>query len=160
MNWENRIEEAWNSATPEDAEERIEVIYALAAEKPADDPIAQFERASAQDSYGSEFEAEGLYKSALATGLSDIDSYRTIRAHIQLASTLRNLGRFQEAVSLLEEAEKLDLSADQRNWVRAFQLLCNLSLGKDVSESKAELASLSPTLTRYQVSVVRYAKEF
>ena len=160
MNWENRIEEAWNSATPESVEEHIEVIYALAAEKPADDPIAQFERASAQGSYGSEFKAESLYKSALATGLSEIDPYRTIYAHIQLASTLRNLERFQEAVSLLEEAEKLDLSTDQRNWVRAFQLLCNLSLGKDVSASKAELASLSPTLTRYQTSVIRYANEF
>ena len=143
-----------------DGEERIAVIDALAAEQPTDDPIALYERASAQDSYGSEYVAEGLYKSALANGLADVDVYRTICAHVQLASTLRNLGRYQEAVALLGTAQKLDLSPDQQNWVRTFQLLCNLSQGLDVADSKSELSALIPILTKYQISVTRFAKEF
>jgi len=160
MNWEERIAAAWKSSTPQDEVERIAVIDALAAERPTDDPIALFERASAQDSYGSEFVAEGFYKSALANGLAEVDVYRTVCAHVQLASTLRNLERFQEAVSLLDAAQKLNLSPDQRNWVRSFQLLCNLSLGIDVANSKSELAGLIPILTKYQISVTRFAKEF
>jgi tetratricopeptide (TPR) repeat protein len=160
MNWEARIAAAWKSVTPEGPEERIAVIDALAAERPTDDPIALFERASAQDSYGSEFVAEGLYKSALADGLAEVDVYRTVCAHVQLASTLRNLERYQEAVSLLEATQKLNLSPDQRNWVRTFQLLCNLSLGLDVTNSKSELTALIPILTKYQISVTRFAKEF
>ncbi len=109
-------------------EERITVIDAFAAERPIDDPIPIFERASAQDSYGSEFKAEGFYKSALSNRLADVGVFRTVCAHVQLASTLRNLDRYQEAVSLLDTAQKLDPSSDQRNWVRSFQLLCNLSL--------------------------------
>ncbi len=160
MDWEERIEAAWKSATPEGEVERIAVIDALAAERPTDDPIALFERASAQDSYGSEFVAEGFYKSALANGLAEVDVYRTVCAHVQLASTLRNLGRYQEAVSLLDTAQKLDLSPDQQNWVRTFQLLCNLSQGLDVADSKSELSELIPILTKYQISVARFAKEF
>ena len=160
VNWEERIAATWKSVTPEGPKERIAVIDALAAERPTDDPIALFERASAQDSYGSEFVAEGLYKSALVNGLAEVDVYRTICAHVQLASTLRNLERYQEAVSLLEATQKLNLSPDQRNWVRTFQLLCNLSLGLDVSSSKSELTALIPILTKYQISVTRFAKEF
>ena len=160
MDWEERIAAAWNSASPEGENERIAVIDALAAERPIDDPIALFERASAQDSYGSEFVAEGFYKSALANGLAEVDVYRTVCAHVQLASTLRNLERYQEAVSLLDAAQKLNLSPDQLNWVRTFRLLCNLSLGIDVANSKSELSALIPILTKYQISVTRFAKEF
>ena len=160
MDWEERIAAAWKSATPEGEVDHIAVIDALAAERPTDDPIALFERASAQDSYGSEFVAEVFYKSALANGLAEVDVYRTVCAHVQLASTLRNLERYQEAVSLLDAAQQLDLSPDQRNWVRTFQLLCNLSMGLDVADSKSELSALIPILTKYQISVTRFAKEF
>lgn len=158
--WEERIAAAWNSPTPENEIERIALIDALAAERPIEDAIALFERASAQDSYGSQFVAEGFYKSALANGLGDVDAYRNVCAHVQLASTLRNLEKYQEAVSLLEAAASLNLSPDQRNWVRAFQLLCNLSQGLEVANSKAELAALIPKLTKYQISINRFAKEF
>ena len=160
MNWESRVQKAWASATPESAEERIKTIEQLASEKPPNDPVALFERASAQDSYGSEFEAEPLYKAAIAAGLSNVDPARNTQAFIQLASTLRNLGKLEEATATLAEAEKLDVDLDQANWVRAFQLLCKLSMGEDITESKAELEILSQLLTRYQASVTRFAKEF
>jgi hypothetical protein len=73
---------------------------------------------------------------------------------------LRNLGKFEEATATLAEAEKLDLDPDQANWVRAFQLLCKLSMGEDATESKAALEILRHQLTRYHASVTRFAKEF
>ena len=72
----------------------IERIDALAAERDADDARALFERAGARDSAGLEAEAEPLYRRALARGLDD--DHRA-QAVIQLASTLRNLGRIDEA---------------------------------------------------------------
>jgi tetratricopeptide (TPR) repeat protein len=132
MNWESRVQKAWISATPESAVERIRIIEELASERQSNDTVALYERASAQDAYGSEYEAEPLYRAAISAGLYKIDPSRNTQAFIQLASTLRNLGKLHEATATLAEAEKLDLDPDQANWVRAFQLLCKLSMGEEV----------------------------
>lgn len=57
-----------------------------------------FELAGVRDSLGLEDEAVPLYREALAAGL---DADHEARARIQLASTLRNLGRLDEARELL-----------------------------------------------------------
>ena len=60
--------------------------------------IELFELAGDHDSAGREAEAVGPYREALALGLPpDLD----VRARIQLASTLRNLGEVGEAVAIL-----------------------------------------------------------
>ena len=97
--WDDRIDAVWNDDTLSDAE-RIERIDALAAERGEDDPVALFERAGARDSAGLEAEAEELYVRALAGGLDDV---RRQRAVIQLASTIRNLGRVDESLAMLRE---------------------------------------------------------
>ena len=62
--------------------------------------IALFELAGEHDSAGREHDAEGPYREAISLGLPpDLD----LRAHVQLASTLRNLERFDEAVAMLRE---------------------------------------------------------
>ncbi len=66
----------------------------------AERAIELFEIAGDHDSAGRETDAEGPYREAIALGLPpDLD----VRAHIQLASTLRNLERFDEAVAILRE---------------------------------------------------------
>ncbi len=69
-------------------------------ETEAERAIELFHLAGEHDSAGREAEAEGPYREAIALGLpADLD----IRAHIQLASTLRNLEQFGEAVAMLRE---------------------------------------------------------
>jgi hypothetical protein len=56
-------------------------------------------RGGARDTAGIESEAEKYYRAALASG--QLDAYRSSRASIQLASTLRILGRLKESEQLL-----------------------------------------------------------
>lgn len=60
--------------------------------------MALFERAGAHDSTGEPERAAPLYQQALAANLS---GGRRRAAVIQLASTLRNLGRADESVAML-----------------------------------------------------------
>jgi tetratricopeptide (TPR) repeat protein len=160
QDWELRVALAWDSDVPKEAKKRIKVIEELAHLRDPNDPIAIFERACAQDSFGSEFAAESLYREALANKLSDVDTYRAVRAHVQLASTLRNLNRVEDAVQTLKNAKTLDMTPEQQAWVRAFELLLNLTRGLDTENSKMELGKLIPALTRYQRSLNRFILEF
>ncbi|TPX01171.1 tetratricopeptide repeat protein, partial [Schumannella luteola] len=72
-------------------------IDEIAAEHP-DEPLALFERAGARDSTGDEAGAEQLYRAALAAGLPESERAQCV---IQLASTVRNLGRPEESLELL-----------------------------------------------------------
>ena len=71
----------------------------LVAERPPDDPVGLFELASAFDSTGHPEPAAERYRAALDRGLT---GYRRRRAVIQLASSLRNLGKVDESLALLE----------------------------------------------------------
>ena len=158
--WELRIALAWDSDVPTEPKERIQVIEELARLRDPKDPIAIFERACAQDSFGSEFAAESLYREALANKLSDVDTYRAVRTHVQLASTLRNLNRVEDAVQSLKDVKTLEMTLEQQAWVRAFELLLNLTQGLDTENAKMELEELIPTLTRYRRSLNRFILEF
>ena len=68
-------------------------VDVLAAELPAGRPEAPFERACAFDSTGHPEPAVTLYREALAGGLTGL---RRRRATVQLARSLRNLGRAAE----------------------------------------------------------------
>lgn len=89
--WEQRIDAAYSGDRTED--EVLATVLALCDQRPPDDPDALFERAGVHDYVGREAEAEPLYRQALASGLAGI---KRARAMIQLASTLRNLGRAEE----------------------------------------------------------------
>ncbi len=81
----------------EQYEEAILHFETLATKHP-EDPRVLFHLAGAYDAAGHEERAVAPYQEALALGLDDEE---TLRAQIQLASTLRNLDRFDEAVSIL-----------------------------------------------------------
>jgi predicted Zn-dependent protease len=62
--------------------------------------IELFELGGEHDSAGHETEAVRQYREAIELGLpADLD----LQARIQLASTLRNLGEFEEAVAILRD---------------------------------------------------------
>ncbi len=82
-----------------DDAERIEAGAALAAAHPADGRVA-YEYAGTFDSAGRESEAVPLYRRALDLGLREPHRHR---CQLQLASSLRNLGRLGEAMTLVDE---------------------------------------------------------
>lgn len=135
---------------------RIDAIEALAAEYPAEDARALFERAGAYDAAGREAEAEPLYRRALAAGLDDD---RRAQAVIQLASTIRNLGKIEESLELLaDEYDSRDRDG-MRDAAAAFYALALSSSGDDRRALAVALDALAPHLPRYVRSVAGYAAE-
>ena len=151
---ERRIAELWASLDDREPAEFLTEMRALVGTTPLDHPAALFELASAHDSLGQEREAEPLYRAALEGG--GLDSYRRRRAVIQLASTLRNLGKAGEAEELLrvERGEPPDELDDA---VAAFLALALADAGKPREALSVALAALAPHLTRYNRSLAAYA---
>jgi hypothetical protein len=127
---------------------------ALVAELPAGDPVAAFERAAAWDSTGHSDRAVPLYREALRGRLP---GERRRRAVIQLASSLRNLGRAQESVELLtgERAAGGDHLGDA---VAAVLALALADAGRPREGVGVAVAALAPHLPRYQRSMAAYAR--
>ncbi|GAA1990341.1 tetratricopeptide repeat protein [Microbacterium pumilum] len=153
--WDERVEAVWEDESLSD-QERIAHIDALAAERDELDARALFERAGARDSAGIETEAEPLYRQALEAGLDD--EYRT-RAVIQLASTLRNLGRTDEALWMLRVEFDRGPDAPLHDAAAAFYALALVSTGDAVAAASVALTALAPHLPRYTRSVTGYADE-
>lgn len=153
--WEARVASVWADASLDDSQV-IEAIDALAAERPAGDARAAFEAAGARDSAGLETEAEPLYRTALAGGL---DAEHRPQAVIQLASTLRNLGRHDESVQLLEEQLGAEPDGPYAGATSAFLALALVSAGEPQRATAVALRALVPHLPRYHRSVGAYADE-
>ncbi|TPW74903.1 tetratricopeptide repeat protein [Schumannella soli] len=130
-------------------------IDALAAERP-DDPEALAEAGGARDSAGLESWAEQLYVRALDAGLAE--PYRS-QVTIQLASTIRNLGRPEESIALLDahfgDQPEHELAAA----ASAFRALALTSAGRQVEAVAELLITLAPTLPRYRRSVRAYGRD-
>ncbi|WP_199809571.1 tetratricopeptide repeat protein [Streptomyces sp. NRRL S-920] len=155
--WEQRLAEVWNSleAYEEDrAAEFRALIDELAAELPEGDPVGLFERAGAFDSTGHSDRAVPLYQEALERGLG---GYRKQRAVIQLASSLRNMGRAEEGVALLTP-ELVGPPSELDDAVRAVLALCLANLGREREGLALVLGALAPHLPRYQRSMAHYAR--
>ncbi|MVO83955.1 tetratricopeptide repeat protein [Streptomyces sp. p1417] len=155
--WERRVAAAWadiDAYGDERAEEFRERIGKLADELPPGSAVAPFERACAYDSTGRSDKAVPLYKEALAAGL---EGYRRRRTAIQLASSLRNTGRLDEAIALLTpelEAEHDELD----DAVRAVLALCLVDAGRGREAVSLAVGALAPHLPRYQRSMANYAR--
>jgi tetratricopeptide (TPR) repeat protein len=152
--WEQRISDLWASIDDLSDEQFLARMEELVAELPGS-AVAAFERASALDSTGHADRAVPLYRQALELGLQG-ESRR--RAVIQLASSLRNLGRASESVALLT-AER-DARSDQLDdAVAAFLALALVDTGREREAVALALTALSRHLPRYQRSLANYAKE-
>ncbi|RII98146.1 tetratricopeptide repeat protein, partial [Clavibacter michiganensis] len=140
--WDARVAAFWASADDEQADETVAGMRALVAERPADDPRALYELASAHDFVGREAEAVPLYRAALDGGL---DPEHRPLAVIQLASSLRNVGEAAEAVALLE-AMPDDVHGPGRD---AFLALALHDAGRPTEALAVALRRLAPTLPEY-----------
>jgi len=161
--WERRIAGAWASVDDyDDREEEFRAhIDALAAELPEGDPRAMFERACAWDSTGHSDRAVPLYRSAIDHGLA---GYRRRRAVIQMSSSLRNIGRLDEAIGWLAAERDIDpatLDEPTRSLadaISAVTALCLVDAGREREAVSVAVAALAPHLPRYQRSMANYAR--
>ncbi|MGW8483484.1 tetratricopeptide repeat protein [Microbacterium sp. NPDC055903] len=155
--WEERIDEVWAEASGTVvAAEVIARIDEIAAERGDRDARAVFERAGARDSAGREDEAVVLYRRALALGLDD--EHRP-QAVVQLASSLRNIGAFEEALALVEEERSAHPDSPYRDAVAAVQALTLASMGRTEKGLSIALLALVPHLPRYHRSMTAYAEQ-
>ncbi|TXK19693.1 tetratricopeptide repeat protein [Homoserinibacter sp. GY 40078] len=153
MDWTERMAAVWAEADGLTDAELVRRIDEIAAEHP-DEPIALFERGGARDSTGDEAGAETFYRAALAAGLPASERSQCV---IQLASTVRNLGRPEESIELLRE-EFTDRDDDPlAEAAVAFAALALVDLGRPVEAVSALLHTLTPHLPRYHRSVHAYA---
>ena len=153
--WDERMAAVWADDSLTDVE-RIARIDTLAGERDPDDARALFERAGARDSAGLETDAEPLYRRALDAGL---DEEHRIRATIQLASTLRNLGRTDEALQMLRAEYESGQGTALHDAAAAFYALALASSGQALAAASIALKALAPHLPRYTRSVTAYADD-
>lgn len=153
--WERRIGALWASIDNYDEENFFAEILRLASELPQGDPAALFERACAFDSTGHSDKAVPLYRQALENGLEGL---RRRRATIQMASSLRNLGKSDEALALLA-AERERTSDELDDAVSAFLALALADAGREREALSIALVALAPHLPRYQRSLANYARD-
>lgn len=153
--WEQRVALLWKSIDGYSEPDFVAAMRELAAELPAGDPVGPFELGGAYDSTGQPDLAIPLYQQALAGGLAP--PLRR-RATIQLASSLRNLGRAEESVTLLT-AELAAGSDELDDAVRAFLALALTSVGRDREAVSIALTALARHLPRYNRSLTAYAAE-
>ncbi|MFJ3958409.1 tetratricopeptide repeat protein [Arthrobacter sp. NPDC090010] len=151
--WDRRIESFWNETDGRDPEGLIARMTNLARERPEGDPGALYELASVHDFLGHENQAIPLYQAALDGGL---DGERRPQAVIQLASSLRNVGRATEAVSLLEAFSD---DATTGSASQAFLALALFDIGRSREALQVALTALAPTLPLYSRAVTAYAEE-
>jgi len=154
--WYERVSAVWASAGEMAENDVVAAIDELVAERDPDDPAAVFEAASARDYAGLESEAEPLYRRAIELGL---DGAVLPRAVIQLASTLRNLGRPNESVRLLENLLHGHPADEWTGPAAAFLALALASRGDERDATSVALAALADYLPVYSASVRGYAIE-
>ncbi|WAC51998.1 tetratricopeptide repeat protein [Frigoribacterium sp. SL97] len=150
--WEDRVAALWADETVDD-EQRIERMTALAADAPHP-ALGEFELGGAHDSGGREAEAHVHYAAATVAGLDAVDPTRAAQMVVQHASTLRNLGRVDEAIAMLRDAPEHPATGAAP---RVFLALALHSAGRSDEALRVAIEAVEPTLPRYHRSVRAYA---
>ncbi|MFG2513338.1 tetratricopeptide repeat protein [Streptomyces sp. NPDC048584] len=151
--WERRCAALWAAFDDLDAAEFRSRMRTLTGELPQGHAVAAFELASACDATDLGEQAVPLYRQALDGGL---DGDRRRQAVIQLASTLRALGRPQAGADLLL-AERGKTSDHLDDAVTAFLALTFVDLGREREAAALALGALSRHLPSYGRSLAHYA---
>jgi len=138
-----------------DAAARVEAAASLHAAHPGDARLA-YELAGAHDSAGDEAAAVLLYEAALAAGLREPHRHR---AQVQLASSLRNLGRLVEAVTVIDDVAARH---PESLGVSAFRALVHHDAGNATQALSALLTAVAstssdPDVARYRRALTAYA---
>ncbi|MGW5676090.1 tetratricopeptide repeat protein [Streptomyces sp. NPDC003860] len=158
--WEARSAALWAAFDDHEPAAFRALVQGLVDELPRGHPLIAFELACANDSTGRPDRAAPLYRTALAGGL---DPYRERRAHIQLASTLRNLGELAESIALLRAERAKDpagLDDATRGLGGAVDAVLALALtdaGREREAVALAVGALARHLPRYNRSMAGYA---
>jgi len=150
--WEARVAALWADERIDD-QQRIERMRELAAAAPHP-ALGAFELGGANDSGGHEAEADVHYAAATAAGLADVDPARAAQMVVQHASTLRNLGRIDEAIAMLRDAPEHPATGAAP---KVFLALALHSAGRHDEALRVAIEAVEPTLPRYNRSVRAYA---
>ncbi|MQM23989.1 tetratricopeptide repeat protein [Glycomyces albidus] len=164
--WEARCAALWERLDEFGREEFVQAMRDLAAECDPGDPVALFEVGGALDSTGFTEDAVGYYRRAVEAGLSGV---RRRRVSIQMASSLRETGRPEEALKVIEQerargsAEHGSAAGDDSalgydSALAMCEALTLAKLGRDREGLSVALIALAPHLLRYQRSTVNYAR--
>jgi hypothetical protein len=97
-----------------------------------------------------------LYREARRLGLTGI---RRRRASIQLASSLRNLGAYDDALAVILAEHERSADGPYRDAVATVHALILASSGKPAQGLSVALLALVPHLPRYHRSMTAYAHE-
>jgi hypothetical protein len=153
--WERRLSALWAELDSYDEAAFVIRMEELVAELPPGSSIGLFERGGAFDSTGHSDRAVPLYLAALEGGLV---GERRRRAVIQMSSSLRNLGKPQDAVDLL--TAEMDAGSDKLDGAVAGTLaLALVDVGREREAIAVALLALSKYLPRYNRSLANYAQD-
>jgi tetratricopeptide (TPR) repeat protein len=153
--WEKQLSDLWADLDMSEENDFIRRMEKLVAMLPPGSAIGLFELGGAYDSTGNPDKAVALYSAALETGLA---GERRRRAVIQMSSSIRNLGKPQEAVDLLT-AETVATSDELDGAVAATLALALVDVGREREAVSVALTALSKYLPRYNRSMANYAKD-
>ncbi|MCZ4517210.1 tetratricopeptide repeat protein [Rhodococcus ruber] len=143
----------WRDADDADPDRmRVEMEHLLSAASYSDARVL-FERASLDDFLGDEAGAIPLYQASLSAGL---DGDRENQARIQLASSLRNVGRLRDALQVLHSFEFSNEYISARD---AFVALNFWDMGDAAQALRSALQAASPATGRYRRAIGAYAAE-
>lgn len=149
--WEASVADLWERFDSFDRDDGVAAMRDVARMCPATDGRAAFELAGMYDSMGFETEAGAEYERALGLGL---DAARHAQLAVQYGSTLRNLGRLDEAIAVLRAAPTHESTGSAPRIVLALALH---SAGRKDEALRVALEAQLETLPRYQRSMRGYA---
>lgn len=151
--WPARVAALWDESDELGDNILLERMDALVAERPDTDAEAAYEAGSVRDSIGLEAEAVPRYERALDLGLQEP---HLSELYIQFASTLRNLGRYDEGLALLD---RLPADTDVVDAAAATRALILVSAGRPTEGAAVAIAALTTHMTRFRRSMSNYAAE-
>ena len=149
--WEASVTDLWGRFESLDRDQGVAAMRELAHACPATDGRAAFELAGMYDSMGFEAEAGAEYERALELGL---DNARHAQLAVQYGSTLRNLGRLDEAIAILSAAPSHESTGSAPRVVLALALH---SAGRKDEALRVAIEAQIDSLPQYQRSMRNYA---
>jgi tetratricopeptide (TPR) repeat protein len=151
--WEVHVAAFWRSADESKVDETLAAMKRLVDELDPSDPLGLFEWASVHDFLGLETEAIPIYQQALDSGLGGLTREKAL---IQLASSLRNVGKPDEAAAILESTT---FSAQTAAAAKAFLSLARLDSGNAQEALSLALLEFYPAGGLYERSIKFYAAD-
>jgi tetratricopeptide (TPR) repeat protein len=151
--WQDRVDKFWGTADDSHIEETLAAMKVLVAELDETDARGSFELASVHDFLGLEQEAIPLYRKALELGLDGIARERAV---IQLASSLRNVGKPLDAIDLLQ---RNNFSDETQKAASVFLALAKFDIGDKAEALRLAREDSFPADGMYARSIKFYLSQ-